>query len=166
VARTLKGSIKAAMGLTYLGDIDLGNNKALLPFADELVIGSGTGNGQANLAWWDHRSLAASTTEDLDFSGALVDPLGGTAVFTKIKGIYVKAKSTNGGNIEVGGDAASVPFLKAVNDIVVLAPGQAFLITNLNAGWTVTATTADIIQVANTDGAAAGEYDIAVIGLS
>lgn len=167
MARTLTGSIKAAFGLTYLGDLDFGSNKALLPFASELAIGNGTGDGQCNLAWWDHRTLAASTGEDLDLSGGgLVDPLGGTATFTKLKGIYVKAAAANGGNIEIGGDSASVPFLKATNDIVVLAPGQAFLLTNLNAGWTVTATTADIVQVANLFAGGTGAYDIALIGLS
>lgn len=167
MARTLTGSIKAAFGLTYLGDLDFGSNKALLPFSAELAIGSGTGDGQANLAWWDHRSVAASTTEDLDLTGGgLVDPLGGAVAFTKVKGIYVKAKATNGGNLEIGGDANSLPFLKAANDIVVLAPGQAFLLTNLNAGWTVTAGTGDIVQVANVYAGGACEYDIAIIGLS
>lgn len=166
MTRTLTGSIKAAFGLTYLGDLDFGNNKALLPFAAELAIGSGTGAGQCNLAFWDHRTIAGSGTDDIDLAGALTDPLGGTGVFTKVKGIYIKAKSTNGGNLVIGGDAAPFlgPFADAT-DKINLAAGDVFLVTKLGTGWTVTATTADILQIVNSD-AGSAEYDIAIIGLS
>lgn len=166
MTRTLTGSIKAAFGLTYLGDLDFGNNKALLPFAAELAIGSGTGAGQCNLAFWDHRTVNASSSDDIDLAGALTDPLGGSGVFTKVKGIYVKAKASNLGVITIGNDAA--PFIGpfgAGTHTIKLSPGDVFLVTNLAAGWTVTATTADILQVA-ADSAGAAEFDIAIIGLS
>lgn len=167
MARTLTGTIKAAFGLTYLGDIDLGSQKALLPFAADLNIGSGTGNGQANLAWWDNRTIAGVASEDLDLAGGLTDAFGQALTFTKIKGIYVKAAAGNAGNVVIGGKA-SVGFIGPFGDLtdkVKLAAGQSFLITNTNAGWTVTASTADILMVAS-DNAGGATYDIALIGLS
>lgn len=168
MARTLTGTIKAALGLTYLGDLDLGSQKALLPFAAEISIGNGTGNGQANLAWWDNRSIAGSSSEDLDLAGGLTDAFGQALTFTKVKGIYVKAAAANVGNIVIGGKPSTGFFAGLFGDItdkIKVAPGQSFLITNMNAGWTVTAATADILLMAN-DAAGTALYDIAIIGLS
>lgn len=169
MANTLTGTIKAALGLTYIGDdITLGTQKGLLPFANDIVVGSGTGSGQSDLAYWDTRTLAASTTEDLDLAGGLTSPIGETLTFVEITAIYIKAASTNGGNIVVGGDASAAfvgPFADS-SDKVNIPAGESFLVTNMATGWTVTATTADLLQIENDDSGAAANYDIVLIGRS
>lgn len=168
MARTLTGAIRHGFGLNYAGDIDYGENKLTLPFPADLIIGSGNGAGQCNLAWLDHRSIAASTTEDLDLSGSLPDGLGGSAAFTKVKGIYIRAAAANGGNLIVGGDASAAfvgPFADS-SDKIVLPAGGVFMVADLATGWTVTNSTADVLQVENDDSGDAAEYDIAIIGLS
>jgi hypothetical protein len=167
MARILTGFIKAALGLNYRSDIDLGSGTAKLPFAAEIGISSGTGAGQSDLAFWDARALTASQTEDLDLAAGLTDAFGAALTFVEVTAIYVKAHATNQGNIVIGGDGAAAfvgPF-GAANDTVKLAAGQSFLITNMGAGWPVTATTADLLQIANDHASAAG-YDIAIVGRS
>lgn len=166
MARTLTGTIKAAFGLNYNGDADLGTQKAKLPFASELVVGSGTGAGQADLAFWDSRPLTASQSEDLDLAGGLTDAFGGTLTFVEVCGIWVKAAAANSGNIIVGGGTNGFvgPFGN-VNDTVALDAGETFLITNIGAGWPVTASTADILKIENSH-ASAATYEIAIIGRS
>lgn len=167
MARILTGFIKAAFGLNYLSDADLGTGRAALPFAADIGFGSGTGANQSDRAFWDARALTASQTEDLDLSGGLTDAFGAMLAFVEITGIYIKAHATNQGNIVIGGDASAAfvgPF-GADDNTVSLAAGQSFLITNMGAGWPVTAATADILQIANDHASVAG-YDIAIIGRS
>lgn len=167
MARTLTGTIKAGFGLHYKGDIDLGSQTAKLPFPAEIVIGSGTGSGQSDLAFWDNRSLSASASEDLDLAAGLNDAFGQSLTFVEVNGIYVKADADNSGNIIVGGASSNAftgPF-GAANDTVALAAGESFIITNMGTGWTVTAGTGDLLKVANSH-ASAAKYDIAIIGRS
>ncbi len=165
---SLVGTIKAAISLTLIGNADLGMQKATLPFANEIVISSGTGSGQGDLAFFDNRTLAASTSEELDLAGGLSDSFGVTLTFVEVVAIYIKAAAGNGGNIAIGGAAANAflgPFADAT-DIINLAAGESFVITNMATGWPVTAATADLLKILNDDSGAAGSYDVTIIGRS
>lgn len=167
MARTLTGIIKAGLSLVYQGDLDLGAQKATLPFPAEIVIGSGTGSGQSDLAYFDQRPLAGATTEDLDLRGGLTDAFGQVLNFIEVTAIYIKAGAANNGDLVVGGDGAAAflgPFDNAT-DKVNIGPGQTFLVTNTTTGWPTTAGTADLLQVQN-EGAGAATYDICIIGRS
>lgn len=167
MARTLTGTIRAAFGLDYRGDADLGSQQAKLPFADDINIASGNGSGQANLCFFDKRTIAGSGSESLDLAGVLTDAFGQTLTFTRIKAIMIRADAGNAGNIVVGGAPSNGfvgPFADAT-DKARIAAGDVFLVTNMAAGWTVTAATGDLLLIANS-GASAATYDIAIIGLS
>ena len=168
MARTLTGTIKAGMGLTYKGDIDLGSQTARLPFPAEIIIGSGTTSGKADLAFWDNRTLGASASEDLDLAAGLTDAFGQSLTFVEINGIHVKAGSANSGNIVVGGATTNGfqgPFGAAAHT-VALAAGESLMITKMvGDGWTVTAGTGDLLKIANSH-ASSATYDIALIGRS
>jgi len=144
----------------------LGSQLATLPFPPDVVIGSGVGAGQSDLAFFDKRPLAGSANEELDLAGGLVDLLGATITFAKVCGIYVQADAANGGNIVVGGAAANTflgPFVNAT-DKVNVAAGQRFVAVNmLAAGWPVTPATADLLRIENDD-AGAANYDLVIIG--
>lgn len=134
----------------------------------KLTFTEGSGASQVNKAWVSiGRSLALSTAENLDLSGTLTDDLGTAVVFTKVKGIYIFAWATNGGNIQVGGHATAAflgPFVSAT-DILAIQPGGKLLIDSPSvAGYPVTATTADLLKVENMDSGAAGKYDIVIFG--
>lgn len=126
---------------------------------------NGTGANQANVIWSDRRTLTASTTEDLDFAGGgLTDAFGAAIAPTKIRMVLVVSASSNVQNITLFGDANSVPLLNTAATTVTLQPKGVYLFTAPTAaGVTVTATTGDIIQVANGAGVSV-TYDIIVIG--
>ena len=159
--------IKAAFGIEYTGDQDLGNNRfSLASFAD-VPLSNGVGDNQADVLFVDNRTLAASTSEELDLAGVLENPVGETATFVTVKGILVRAGSANGGLIKVGGAAANTflgPFDNATDIINVKASGI-FLEVEPLTGWTVTAGTGDKLKIENSD-ASPASYDIAIIGTS
>lgn len=129
----------------------------------------GAGTGGASLAtkmFADTKTYAASGTEDLDLSGALVGIDGAAAVFTKVHSIYVKAAATNTNKVNIGGASANQfvgPFANA-SDIVQVAPGDSFLVTN-DAGWDVTAATADLLKLANAGSGTGVTFDIIITGV-
>ena len=132
-------------------------------------VTNGTGANQANLIFRDQRTLGATTSENLDLAGSLTDAYGSTITFARVKLIYVKAATANGGNIIVGGAAANTfvgPFADATDKVKIPAGGM-FQVADAGAtGWVVTAGTGDILKVENDDGAEAGTYDIIIIGAS
>lgn len=169
MANTLTGAIRAAIGLNLTGDnISLGTQKGNLPFHADLIIGSGTGANQSDLCYYNTRTLSASGTENLDLAGGLTDPIGDTLAFVEVTAILVRAAAGNGGNIVIGGAGSNTfdgPFDDS-SDKINIPAGQAFLVTNLGAGWAVTAGTGDILLVENDDSGAAASYDIVIVGRS
>jgi hypothetical protein len=113
------------------------------------------------------RSLAASTAENHDLAGTLADDLQNAVVFTEIKGILVYAAAANGGVIRVGGHAtaALAGLFASATDIIDVQPGGFFAWATPDAtGAGTVQTTGDLLKVENMNGAAAGVYDILIIG--
>lgn len=129
-------------------------------------FGNGTGAGQANVVWWDERSLSAATTEDIDLAGGgLVDAFGAAVAPAKLRAVIIKNNSTTQ-VLTLFGDANSVPVLNTAATTYTLQPGGVFVgAWPALAGIAVTAGTGDIIQVANAAGSAC-PYTIIVIGTS
>lgn len=163
---TLSAKLYAAIGFILSGSPGEGSNEhevdaSLTP--QEFTTGSGA--NQANHAFADERTLAASTSENLDLYGGLTDGLGQTINFANIKAILIKADAGNGGNIVVGA-AASNPFLAGLAGTTpsfAIPPGGVFQISN-PAGWTVTDSSNDQLKIANSDSGASGKYSIFIIG--
>jgi hypothetical protein len=149
------------------GSNDLSSPVAPFNGKNALGFAPGTGAGQASKVFSDRRTVNASSNDDLDLAGSLVDPFGAACVFTGIKAIYVKAAAANVNDVVVGGhDTAAFlgPFADA-SDKVAMKPGEVLLITNRSAnGWAVTATTADILRIANGGSGTSVTYDIILIG--
>ena len=128
---------------------------------------NGGGANQASLVFADTRQIAASGNDDLDLNGSLLDALGATLNFTKIKGIFVAAADANAHDVVIGAAAANQfvgPFGAATHTIAV-APGFYFLMPNGSAaGWPVTAGTGDILRIANGGAVSAVDYDIVLVG--
>ncbi|MFB7399783.1 hypothetical protein ACFCZR_06385 [Streptomyces rubiginosohelvolus] len=150
--------------------LDLGVGKAPQALSRSLSLGSGTGAGKADRIWSDRRTLAASGTEDLDLAGVLLDAFGATITFARIKGLVIAAAAGNTNNVVVGA-ASSNPWatLLGATHTLTLRPG-AFVAVGSGAadaiGYAVTASTGDLLKIANSAGGSAVTYDIHIIGAS
>lgn len=130
------------------------------------AVTPGVGAGQCNLWYDDIRSLAASTTENLDLNGGgMVDAFGGAVNFARVNVFAMSSDPANLSDITVGNVTNGVVlFLGAAAQSIVLRPGQCVLFTNLTAtGWPITAATADLLKIANGAGGTAN-YSILLGG--
>ena len=131
-------------------------------------LAPGTATGRADRLFSDTRTIAASGTENLDLAGTLTDPFGATLTFVKVKAIYIKAAAANTNNVCVGGHATAAftgPF-SDVTDIICIPPGGVLMLVHPGAGWTVTATTGDMLKVTNSSSGTGVTYDVLILGTS
>jgi len=132
------------------------------PFTD------GGGANQANKYYRTTVSLAGSATSDLDLAGVLTDVTGATITFATIKFFAVVASSSNNASnsMQVTRPAAAgALWLMAAGDGIALPPGAWFATGNPNAaGYTVTATTADLITFTNSAGTNTITAEVLIIG--
>ena len=87
---SLTGKITLNASAALVSARDLGSASVTESIATALTITDGAGAGQATQVWGDERTLAASTSEDLDLSGDLSNGLGDTVSFTRITGINTR----------------------------------------------------------------------------
>lgn len=171
-ASAFAGSVRADVGAKitgrYTSASGLGSASFALDQDASTQFAPGTGAGKADLVFADRRTLAASATENLDLAGVLTDPLGGILTFGHVKAIYITAKLANTNSVVVGG-AATNGFagpLGGTTPTVTLPPGGALLLTHPGAGWTVTASTGDLLKIANSSSGTSVQYDVVIIGTS
>ena len=132
-------------------------------------LAPGTAANQADRAFVDTRTIAASGTDSIDLAGGITTPFGvASSSFAKVKTIIISAASGNTNNVVVGGSGSHTfigPFSGA-NDKIAIPPGGSFAVTAPGAGWTVTAATGDLLLIANSSSGTAVTYDIVIIGTS
>lgn len=164
----LSAIIDAQISFELTGAPDFGNNLHRYTGWGTKELANGTGAGQADRVYAKTITLAASGNQDIDLNGALLDTLGGPAVFAKVKAIAVRARDTNVNNVIVGAAAANGfigPFGAATHTVAV-QPGGMLVISAPGAGWTVTAATADLLRVANSGAGTSVTFDIVIVGTS
>ena len=164
---SFSGKITASVSAEYGNTLDVGSVNYPINIAPGIVLTNGTGANQANACFTDTRTLTASSSENLDLAGSLVDAFGSTLTFTKIKSVMITAAATNTNDVLVGGHAtAAVTFFGDVTDVVKVKPGGCLLLTAPDAnGFAVTAITADMLKVANSAGGTSVTYTIVLIGV-
>jgi hypothetical protein len=166
----LTSSLAVSAGGTLTSALDMGTGSAAQTLSRSLSLTSGTTAGKADKLWADRRTLAASATEDLDLAGVLLDAFGAAITFARIKGLVIAAAPGNTNNVVVGA-AASAPWitLLGATHTLTLRPG-AFVAVGTGAadaiGYAVTATTADLLKIANSGAGTSVTYDIHIIGSS
>ena len=161
--------LKLSVSAKLTSALDLLTATADLAKDYALTLASGTGSGQADLAWCDQRTLLASANEDLDLAGTLAGLLGGTATFARVKGLIVAAAATNTNDVVVGGAATNTwigPFGAATHTTKVRPGGWVGWGCTDVTGWPVTAATGDLLRIANGGAGTQVVYDIIVIGAS
>jgi hypothetical protein len=131
------------------------------------LLSSGTGANQASNMFHDQRTIVASSSENLDLSGALVNAFGVTLVFTKIKALFIRAAAANANDVLVGGAGSNcwVGWVGDATDIVKVKPGGTLLwiAPDVNGG-AVVAGTGDILKVANGGAGTSVTYDVVILG--
>jgi hypothetical protein len=143
-----------------------------LPFEMQSVINlaTGTAAGQANLVWLDERTVASATNDDLDLNGVLSTAFGATIAAVELVALFVinapKSGTANTTNLSIGGGSNPVVgFLSGTTPVIgPIRPGSfVFLGSSDAAGYgAITASTGDILRIANSSGAAA-TYQIGII---
>jgi|SRR5918993_3027400 hypothetical protein len=166
---TLNSTLALAVFAEQASALDLGSGSFPFRLQRSVQLSSGTGAGQADRVFTDRRTLAASATEDLDLAGVLLDAFGSTITFARIKGLAIAAAATNVNNVVIGADATA-PWATLLNSTgtLTLRPGGSFaaIAGVADTGYAVTATTGDILQVANSGAGTSVTYDICIIGTS
>jgi hypothetical protein len=169
LAAGVAGDLEARVAGVYTGTNDLGSVSFSFNQSALAQVSAGTGSGKSDKLFSDSRTLAASATENLDLAGVLTDPFGSTLTFGHVKAIYVHAAAANTNDVCLGGHATAAfvgPFADAT-DVICVKPGGALLLTvPSGVGWAVTATTADMLKVANSAGTTGVTYDILILGTS
>ena len=166
-AASLTSRVELLVRGTLTNTLDLVESTA--PLASQRIqdFTNGVGANQANVIWSDQRTLTTGASEDLDLiGGGLTDAFGVAVAPAKLRAVVITSASANTTNLTLFGDAALVLLLNTAATTVTLQPGGMYVYTApATAGVTVTATTADIIQVVNAAGASA-TYNIILLGTS
>lgn len=165
---SLNCNVNLTVAGTYDSALDIGSAQYPLAFGVNTVLSNGTGANQAQHVFTDIRTLTASASENLDLAGALTNAFGATLTFTKVKALIIKADSGNTNDVVVGGHATAAfsSMFADPTDKVKVKPGGTFMITAPDAnGLAVTATTADMLTVANSAGSTSVTYTVIIIGV-
>jgi hypothetical protein len=127
------------------------------------TFSNGTGANQGNMFWHDQRTTD-STGESLDLAGGLTSAFGTTITFAVVKGIVIRASTSNSTNVVISRPANGLVVFAAQGDeLAGLKPGGLFVWTDPSAaGLTVTAGTGDLLKVAASSGSVT--YDVAIWG--
>ena len=161
VTRTVK--TRVYVSIESIETIDPGDGGAptvkVHPFVYDKTFSSGNGSGQFDRVYSD----VASSSTAMDFSDAITDA-GGTALScSKLGLIAVKCKGTSTADVcRVGEDAASVPFMGAAADYAIIGADGLYLQISPITGWTITGTTADIVDINHTTGT--WDHEVLVLG--
>ncbi len=165
----LQSKVSALLTALLTGTVDIGTTKYEASFGPQYNFADGSGANQANKIFSDTRTLAASATENLDFSGSLLDPLAGAVVFTKIRAIVIQAAAANVNDVVVGGLLTGAFGLASLFGLdgssVKVKPGGLFMLVAPDVnGYAVAAGTADLLKILNSAGGTGVDYTILVLG--
>lgn len=162
--------LRANLGLQVSGQYDrtpgaVEAPASILNAVFPVVYGDGSGANQASILYSATRTINSGANESLDLNGTtLTDSFGAAIAFARLKAIIIQAGATNTTNLTIANVANSVTTLFGSTYSLVLQPGEMLAkATPSAAGYVVTASTADLLNIANAAGASA-TYTIVVIG--
>lgn len=146
--------------------------KVATALSDLVQLVTGTGAGKIDLIYIaKDATLAASSTNSYDLSGTLEDFFGDACVMAKLKGVILINTSNHRSvptspQLGLGGNASGVGgWIDTVAAQVVCDTGGWIGFVSPD-GFTVTASTADILDVENLDGSEEATYTIIILGAS
>lgn len=166
------GQIQLNIRAVTAGSNDFGGPDFRADFKGLTQLAAGVSDYQFNLNFFDERTVAASTADDIDLAGVLKNEYGATLTFVNIICVAIinqpRSGVANVSSLSIGAAAAN-PYLGffggALHKVNTIGPGGMFLVSSPNAAGfgAVTAGTADILTVTNGAGGPA-TYQIAILG--
>lgn len=155
---------------TLTNPIDLVTGSAPLDYQQRIQLSSGTGAGNADVAFSDTRTIAPSSNDDVDLVGSLTNVYGATFSPARIKMILVVAAAANANNVVVGAAAATQwAALLGTTGTVTLRPGAFFMAVAGAADATAyvcAGGATDVLRIANSGAGTSVNYDIVLVGTS
>lgn len=165
---TVKAELRVIFSATQKGSNDFGGPtfEPLLDLA--LAFANGTGANQADIVYLDERTIAASSSEDLDLAGVLTDAFGAVITAAEVVAIIVVADAGNVNNVVIGDATAPVPLFGGTNPTFAVKPGGFIAMAAPNAAGlaTVGAGSTDDLKVTNSGSGTGVTYKIAILGRS
>ena len=149
------------------GVVDIGDVAHSLSYNPSVTLTDGTGANQINRIYADTITLAASATQDIDLAGTLVDAIGQTVTFARVKGILIRTASANTNNVIVGGASSNgfITWVGGATHTVTVRPGGFLAIAAPDAtAYAVTAGTGDLLRVANSSSGSSVTFDLVIVG--
>jgi hypothetical protein len=127
------------------------NTNANLPvnLTPSVVFSNGSGASQASVLYQGSLSLSGGVYS-VDLNGTLTDSYGSTVNLVRVKAIAFQNNSASNSMTLGNGTDAWATLLNSTGTLTI-PPGGWFVFSTPDAtGWTVTASTADILKVAGT----------------
>lgn len=169
MAATLNSTVTVQVSGTLVDGASIGSAQQSVAYRAAVALANGTGANQANQIYTARRTIPASSNESLDLSGVLANAFGALLNFTAIKAIVVSAAAANTNDVVVGGAASNgfISWVGAATDTVKVKPGGTFAVVAPGAaGYAVTAGTADLLKITNSNSGTAVTYDIVIVGVA
>jgi hypothetical protein len=168
MAVTLSSVLTAQIDATLSNSLDLVTGTVPLAYRKRYNWDSGTAANEADLIFHDTRTINASSNEDLDLAGSLSSAYGSTLTFVDLKAVLISAAAGNTNNVRVTRPASNgVPLFLAASDGIDVYPGGTFMwIAPGTSVVTVTASTGDLLNIANSGSGSTVTYDVVIIGTS
>jgi hypothetical protein len=163
-------NVRASISVSQTGTAVLGNAPAWSGAIDKtLSFANGTGANQVDIVYVAERSVNSASNDDIDLAGVLTDAFGASITAAELVAVVIVNQQYDGTanttNLTMGGSASGVPGFTSA--LWPLSPGGVFEIVSPGAAGlaTVTASTGDILRVANSSGAT-NKYQIAILARS
>lgn len=162
---TVTAKVAISIGATLAGTPDLGAGRVEFDVGGVSDVANGVANGQANIAWFDVRTLASGANETIDLR-ALTNAFGEAVAFLEVGDIVIEADEANTTNLTFGNGPteAWVPPWGDATAAMVLTPGTRVGF-HKPAGYAVVNDSADKLYAVNGSGASA-TYRIGILGRS
>lgn len=170
MATSLNARLAVSVAATVTNPLDLGTVVSSLSKTYSASLTDGDGAGEAEVLFHDTRTLAASASEDIDFSGSLTDAFGTTVAIASIKALIISAAVGNTNNVLVGGTGTTLTaVLAGATDEILVRPGATLALIAGAAdatGYAVSAGSSDLLNIENSSSGSSVTYDIIVIGVA
>ena len=170
MADTLSVDIKASLEWLFQ-DVD---SLTTISDTSKLIFkhsfSDGTAADQADLLWYDERTVATAANDDLDLTALTRSVFGSvlTVTFAKVKSLLIVNTATTAGEDLTIGAAASNAWagpLGGSSHTLRVPADSPVLMVNRKTGWSVVDSSSDILRIANS-GTADITYRIAIVGTS
>jgi hypothetical protein len=165
---SLTAKLTMALIAELTSEQDLATGRAPLSWAETFSLTDGSGTNEANRIFHDERTIAASSNDDIDLAGVLIDIFGATLTLARVKVMIVKSDIGNANTLAVGAAASNTwvgPFGGATHTTVVRPGGLHVSVAPDATGWPVTAGTGDQLRIANGGAGSSVTYKIGLIGV-